>query len=280
MTLQTTLGTETVPPDLADHFLACSKLGRYLTLFDESRFVITDDFAPSQTVLPAAAAMASMFSKDPLVAHAALVPLGFRARSGSSRRREHFEELFSLIEEQALSDEVRAGAKTLLQSGFREARIKELEAELGGKIHPARIRYRDFLGIVKQLMDRKIDAAAFRDEFIEFTYAVAGKLDFGIYSFCLDRIFVNPRIPIRAKGYVVAELLGYPPLIRRELMTNLLTTPGHDPALLSFTREAIRLELDEASATEIHLLEALKSSRLSPGEIEGILTAKNARALI
>ena len=267
MTLETAPGTQTAPPDLADHFLACSKLGRYLTLFDESRFVITDDFAPSQAVLPAAAAMASIFSKDPLVAHAALVPLGFRARSGSSRRMEYFEELFSLIEEQALSDDVRAGAKTLLQSGFREARIRELEAELGGKINPARIRYRDFLGIVKQLMDRKIDAAAFRDEFVEFTYAVAGKLDFGIYSFCLDRIFGNRRIAMKAKGYLVSELLGFPPAIRRELLTNLLTAPDTEKRLTDFVRDAIKQKLGRVASTEIDLLVALKSSEMSMDDI-------------
>ena len=27
-------------PDLADHFIACSKVGRHLTVFDESRLVI------------------------------------------------------------------------------------------------------------------------------------------------------------------------------------------------------------------------------------------------
>ena len=30
--------------DLADHFTACSRLGRYLTVIDGSRFVISDDF--------------------------------------------------------------------------------------------------------------------------------------------------------------------------------------------------------------------------------------------
>jgi hypothetical protein len=46
--MQTTPSPESRVPDLADHFLACSKLGRYLTLFDESRFVITDDFSQGQ----------------------------------------------------------------------------------------------------------------------------------------------------------------------------------------------------------------------------------------
>ena len=46
------------PPDLADHFLWCSKLGRYLTVSDGSRFVITDDFRDAP-VQPEAAAVAS-----------------------------------------------------------------------------------------------------------------------------------------------------------------------------------------------------------------------------
>ena len=30
--------------DLADHFIACAKLGRYLTVASDTRFFITDDF--------------------------------------------------------------------------------------------------------------------------------------------------------------------------------------------------------------------------------------------
>ena len=56
-------------PDLAEHFLLCSKLGRYLTVSDGSRFVITDDFR-DVPVQHEAAAVASIYSKDLLVAQA------------------------------------------------------------------------------------------------------------------------------------------------------------------------------------------------------------------
>ncbi len=263
-----------VLPDIADHFMACAKLGRYLTTFDESRFIISDDFAPARHPGRVAAAAGAVFSRDPLVAQAAIVPLGQAVLALPNKDKTRFEELFSLIEEQALAGEVRESARSILEGGFREARIRTIEAELGGKISPARIRYRSFLDVVRDVIGGKISADAFRDEFLAFTNDVAGKLDFGIYSFCLDRIFINPRINLKAKGYLVAEIIHYPPLIRREMITNLLTAPGQDPALVEFTRNVIKQELDDMVATEIYLLEALKSSKLSASEIEDMLINK------
>jgi len=262
--------------DLADHFVACSKLGRYLTVFDESRFVITDDFKGEGPVDRTAAAVASIFSKDSLVAEAALVPLGKAAGRISSRERDHFEELFRLIEEQTLNPEVRTSAQALLQSGFREARILEIEAALGGKISPARARYRAFLEIVRQLTERRVSPQLFRDEFLDFTYAVAGRLDFGIYSFCLDRIFSNERIPMRAKGFLVSELLGFPPTIRRELLTNLMTLPGIEERLARFVKDAVVEKLGDVAATEIELLAALKGSQMSMDDFNDMIAGNRA----
>ncbi len=73
--------------DLADHFLLCSKLGRYLTVSDGSRFVITDDFR-DVPIQHEAAAVASIFSKDLLVAQAALLPLGGAVQKFSPNKRE------------------------------------------------------------------------------------------------------------------------------------------------------------------------------------------------
>ena len=146
--------------DLADHFLACTRLGRYLTVFDGSRFVITDDFRDAP-VLPEAAAMASIYSKDLLVAQAALLPLGGAVHKMSVTKREKYERLFKLIEENALSEMVRHSARDVLSAGFRNTEIRALEAELGDKLSPARIRYREFLEIVKQLMACKITPGPF-----------------------------------------------------------------------------------------------------------------------
>ncbi|HIE19842.1 MAG TPA: hypothetical protein EYP72_02280 [Rhodospirillales bacterium] len=264
-------------PDLADHFLWCSKLGRYLTVSDGSRFVITDDFrdAPMQ---PEAAAVASIYSKDLLVAQSALLPLGAPVHKMSPRKREKYERLFTLIEKQALSDVVRHSAREVLNAGFRNAEIRALEAELGDKLNPARIRYRAFLNVVKQLMDRNITAGPFLDEFRDFTLVVAGNLDFGIYSFCLDRMFGSLRIQMKVKKLLVLEILKYPPIIRRELLTNVLAYPGQARELIEFVKYMVATELGKNAVIEIELLEAFKLRRLSMEDIESSLLARTGQA--
>ena len=258
--------------DLADHFVACSSLGRYLTVLDESRFVITDDFMEDGAVDRTAAAVASIFSNDPLVAEAALLPLSKAAQKKTSGKREHYEELFSLIEKQALNSSVKKSAQSLLDSGFREVRIREIEGSLGDKLSPARSRYRAFLKIIRLLIEHKITPQLFRDEFLDFTSAVAGRLDFGIYSFCLDRIFDKGEIPMRAKGFLISELLSFPITIRRELLTNILTLQGGNKRLTDFVRDAIVGELGEVAATEIELLVALKTSQMSMDDINNMIS--------
>ena len=259
--------------DLAEHFLMCSKLGRYLTVSDGSRFVITDDFRDAP-VQPEAAAMASIFSKDLLVAQAALLPLGGAVHKMSALKREKYERLFQLIEEQALSDVVRNSAADVLRAGFRNAEIRALEAELGDKLSPARTRYREFLEVVKQLMARNITAGPFLDEFRDFTQTVAGKLDFGIYSFCLDRMFGSPRITMKVKKLLILDILQYPTIIRRELLTNVLALRGQSRELSEFVKYMVATELGKGAAIEIELLEAFKLKRLSMDDIETSLRAR------
>ena len=264
-------------PDLADHFLWCSKLGRYLTVSDGSRFVITDDFRDAPVQLEAAA-VASIYSKDLLVAQSALLPLGAPVHKMSPLKREKYERLFTLIEKQALSDVVRHSAREVLNAGFRNAEIRALEAELGGKLNPARIRYRAFLDVVKQLMDRNITAGPFLDEFRDFTLVVAGNLDFGIYSFCLDRMFGSLRIQMKVKKLLVLEILKYPPIIRRELLTNVLAYPGQARELIEFVKYMVATELGKNAVIEIELLEAFKLRRLSMEDIESSLLARTGQA--
>ena len=262
--------------DLADHFVSCSKLGRFLTMQDSGRFVITDDFSATslpRIMTPIAASIAAITSKDDLVARAAILPLGVRALKGSTARRDKYEELFELIERQALNPIIKQTARDLLNSGFREARIDELEAELGGFISPARKRYRAFLEVVSELMSNRISVGAFIDEFVGFTRAVAGRLDFGIYSFCLDRIFMSTRVPLKVKKMIVMELMNYPPMVRRELLSNLLANPLNERELSNFTRHTIAMHLEKPQAVEIELLEAVKSKRVSMEEIEQNLAA-------
>ncbi len=253
--------------DLADHFLTCSKLGRYLTVEDNSRFMITDDFRV-HSFFPAAAAVAAIYSKDVLVAQAALLPLSDGVESMNSFDREKYERLFSLIEEEALGVEVKMSARAMIGAKFKKSEIKALEADLGDKLSPARIRYRSFLSVIKDLMEKKLTAGPFLDEFREFTQDVAGRLDFGIYSFCLDRMFGSVRIPLKVKKLMILEILSYPPIIRRELLTNILVFPGQTAELRDFSRYLIRTELDNTAAVEIDLLEAIKLKELSIHAIE------------
>lgn len=247
--------------DLADHFIACSRLGQHLTLQDEERYVITDDFRTGRIEEPVATAVASVFSKDILVARAALVPLAVLASLDGNVRRDRYEELFTLIEQQALSAEVKDAAQAIRIADFRETRISQLESELGAVISPARKRYQAFLEMVRKLLAGQVTPATFRDEFLDFTYGVAGRLDFGIYSFCMDRIFINPAISMAAKRYLVEEMLKFPPLIRRELLSNLLVHPQGDSEVRSFVRQLIVAGLDRKAATEVRLLEKFKRSR-------------------
>jgi hypothetical protein len=263
------------PPDLADHFLVCSKLGRYLTVADGSRFIITDDFREFP-VQPEAAVMASLYSKDLLVAQTALLPLGAAVSKMTSYKRDKFERLFQLIEEQALSDIVRNSAREVLGADFRNSEIQALEAELGDKMNPARYRYREFLEVVKLLMDKNVSADPFLDEFRDFTKVVAGKLDFGIYSFCLDRLFGSPRIILKVKKLLVLEILQFPPIIRRELLTNILALRGQAQELTEFVKYMVAAELGRNAAIEIELLEAFKLRRLS---MEDIVISLNAHVV-
>lgn len=264
---------------LADHFVTCSRLGRYLTFQGNGRFLITDDFSSTNLQIPKdAQAMATICSQDELVARAALMPLAHRAASIDDARREAFEELFELIEKQSLSPSVREGAAQVLQSGFRENRIRDLEGMLSDDLNPARTRYRKFLDVVRQMIEGKASPGTFIDDFVDFTKTVAGRLDFGIYSYCLDRIFATPLIPFQVKKMVAVEVLGFPPLVRRELLSNALANKGVERQTKDFIRHAISLHLNKNQAVEIELLEAVKEQRISASEIEQSLTRANTAA--
>lgn len=254
---------------LADHFLACCRLGRYLTIAEGSRFVITDDFRQSPAQAPAdATAMAAIYSRDFLVAESALLPLGRTAGRLSGRERAKFERLFDLIEAHALAPAVKSSAHAMVERDFSPIDLRAIESELDLRLTPARTRYREFLAIVARLIQGDVAARDFVQEFVDFTRTVAGRLDFGIYSFCIDRIFGSPRIPEGVKRVLAVEIIKYPPLVRRELITNILTLPGQPPELTAFVRKLLADRLERTHLIEVELLEAVKVSRLTMGEIE------------
>lgn len=262
-------GIKPALPGMADHFVTSSKLGRYLTFQATGRFLISDDFSSTKIRIPKdAQAIAAICSRDDLVARAAIMPLAHRAATMDGASREAYEELFELIERQTLSAGVREGAAAVLQSGFREVRIRELEALLTDDLNPARKRYREFLKTVRQLIEQRVTSSVFIDDFLDFTKNVAGRLDFGIYSFCLDRILATPMIPLQVKKLVTIELLNFPPLVRRELLSNAMANPNVDSQVKAFMRHAVAMHLDKEQAVEIDLLEAVKSHRVTEHEIE------------
>ena len=255
--------------DLADHFLACAKLGRYLTVASDKRFFITDDFQ-DKNIIHEAAAIAAIYSKDNLVAEAALMPLSSEATKLTGSVREKYEKLFYLIEKQALSEDVRKTAKSIVELRFRDAEIRDIEFELDNRISPARIRYRQFLNIIKLLIDKKLTSEIFIEEFREFTQDVAGKLDFGIYSFCLDSMFRSLQIPDTLKKLLISEIINFPTFIRRELISNVLSYPGLTLDFLKYVETFIEQKLEPAIVIEIGLLKDLKLRRFSMEEINNL----------
>jgi hypothetical protein len=244
--------------DMARHFMDCAALGANLTLAPGERMVITDDILNGGIVGVDALSMAAIVAQDGMVAQAALLPLGIAASRGDGLQRAKYEALFALIEDTAFDTTVRESAEALLHARFRETQIRDLVRELGGVIQPARQRYRAFLDIVRHMAEGRIGEALFLDEFLDFTRAVAGKLDFGIYSLCVDRLFANPRIPLPVKASLLREILKYPPLVRKELVTNLMVSPATPPELVRQARHDVAGVLTHEQQTEILLFSMLK----------------------
>jgi hypothetical protein len=264
--------------DLADHFISCTKLGRYLTVASDTRFFITDDFQ-DKNVIHEAAAIAAIYSKDKLVAEAALMPLSGRVNLLKGGVREKYERLFHLIEQQALSGDVRQTARSLIEGRFRDSEIRDIEMQLGDKISPARARYRLFLGLIKKLIDKELTAKPFIEEFREFTQDVAGKLDFGIYSFCLDSLFRSLQIPDIVKKLLITEILVFPSLIRRELISNVLSYPSLTSDLRHFVDTTVDQQLDPTVVIEIGLLKDLKLRRFSMDSINNLAKQSELNSL-
>lgn len=246
------------PRDLATHFMECGALNTNLTLAPGERMVITDDFLGGQVADLTAISMAAIVARDGMVAKAAILPLGLAASRLKASERIKYERLFALIEETAFDSGARESAEALIHAKFRDNQIRDLAAELGGTVGPARQRYKAFLDVVKLLTERKISELLFLDEFMDFTRAVAGKLDFGIYSVCVDRLFASERIPLLVKASLLREICKYPPLIRKELITNLLAAPKADEELVRYAREEVANVLTREQLTEIFLFTTLK----------------------
>ena len=73
---------------------------------------------------------------------------------------------------------------------------------------------------------------------------------------------------MKVKKLMILEILKYPPIIRRELLTNILVFPNQTQELKEFSRYLIKTELENAAVVEIDLLEAIKLKELSIEAIE------------
>jgi hypothetical protein len=244
--------------DLARHFMECGALNTNLSLAPGKRLIITDDLLNGSIADMAAMSMAAIVSRDGQVARAAMIPLSVAASGADRKDKARFERLFQLIEDQAFDPAVRESADALIVSRFRETQIRELVEELGGVVGPARARYRAFLDIIRMLVEKRISGAAFLDEFVEFTRMVAGKLDFGIYSMCVDRLFGSENIPLPVKTFLLKEVLRFPPLIRKELLTNLLSSTAAPGELVRFARGELAGAMTHDQIKEIFLFTTLK----------------------
>lgn len=265
------VGMNGSPPDLAAHFMECGTLNTNLTLAPGERMVITDDLFNGTVTDLAAITMAAVVARDGMVARAAILPLGLAASRVERGNRAKYEKLFALIEDTAFDVGARESAEALIHSRFREGQIRDLVQELGGTIQPARLRYRAFLDVVKLLTEKKISEPMFLDEFLDFTRTVAGKLDFGIYSMCVDRLFASRRIPLPVQVSLLKEVLKFPPLVRKELATNLLAAPGARPELVAQARHEMAGLMSRDQLTEIVLFTTLKltwaAQRAIPGRV-------------
>lgn len=244
--------------DLAAHFIECAALNVGLTLAPGARLVITDDLLGATDV--AATSMAAIVSRDSQIARAAVISLGFAASRAQRSKRDRYERLFELIEHEAFDDGVRVSIESLVAASFRKAKIDELVQELGGAIASARQRYQEFLGIVRLLIAKQITQPAFLDEFVEFTVAVAGKLDFGIFAMCVQRMFISDNIPLLIKVALFRQVLKYPPLVRKELVSALLSSAEVPSAMVEFAHTAMAAAMTRDERREVVLVTMLKQS--------------------
>jgi hypothetical protein len=85
-------------------------------------------------------------------------------------------------------------------------------------------------------------------------------------------------IPLQVKKMVTVEIMRFPPLIRRELLSNALANGGVDRPTKDFIRHAISMHLPKGQLLEIELLEAVKERRITAQEIENTLNRASMAA--
>lgn len=77
-------------------------------------------------------------------------------------------------------------------------------------------------------------------------------------------------MPVKTKALVVAEILGFPPMIRRELLSNILSAPSLAPELSQFVQSQMTEKLPPEASMEITLLLSLKTSQINVAQLKGM----------
>ncbi|MCW9039543.1 MAG: hypothetical protein OQJ76_03525 [Rhodospirillales bacterium] len=271
---------------LYDHFADCVRLGRYLTIPGTDIYVTSDQIRDRRPGTPLArlsadsAAVAAIFSRDPIVAETALLPLARSALHSTGLDHEKMERLFALIIDNAQQSRVRESAREVALRRFRESEIRTLENDLGNYIAPARRRLQSFLGVLDDIAQGRMTPGEFHQEFVDFTRNVAGRIDFGVFAICLDGIMIHPKIPLEAKVGVVDELMRFPKLLQRELLTNALVKGRANAELLRYIRKTVLSSLTAEAVVEIRLLEAYKRRKLTSDQIRRALDGEMDIAVV
>jgi hypothetical protein len=89
-------------------------------------------------------------------------------------------------------------------------------------------------------------------------------------------MFKNIKISEDIKKLLLIELLSFPNLIRRELLSNLLSQPNQKAELIEFTNMTLNQQLSPESVVEIILLKDIKMRRLSMDAINSLARANTA----
>jgi hypothetical protein len=87
-------------------------------------------------------------------------------------------------------------------------------------------------------------------------------------------MFKNIKISGDIKKLLLIELLSFPDLIRRELLSNLLSQPNQETELVEFTNKTLNQQLSPESVMEIIILKDIKMRRLSMDVINGLARTK------
>ena len=94
---------------------------------------------------------------------------------------------------------------------------------------------------------------------------------------CLDSMYSSLQIPANVKKLLAIELLNYPPLIRRELISNIMAILEQTADMLNFVSTMIERYLSLETVIEIRILKDLKLQRFSMEEVNALVEGSHVQ---